>query len=504
MSRRYLIALAVVLIVGAVFRFVRISQPSLWMDEIWSIEMAMGRGSAHDNLPTDVIRTDQPNFTSPAEAAPWWSILTHLSGVTHPPLYFVVLRWWIDVFGTRSLAVRALSALFSLGEIVLLFDICRLLHGERIGILAAAICALAIGQIEFAQEARAYSILMFFALATADSMVRIQRLGPSKARLAALAAFATATALTHYLAAGFLLALPVYAAIRMPAEARLKTAAALLIAALLSLAVWIPLFMLQKHTLPSLTPTFLAEPDGERHAELTLFRIIGLPAQFLFGEARARAMDPWLVATIFAIALLLPAARLAWRGALLFWILWSLGAIGFVAAMDLLRQTILLDYLRYTILASPAIYAVIASFDWPRRPFVRDVVAIATIALLAFFAIQRAVNGVAPKEDWRRLARDINGFAAPSDLLVFHNSDPWISSGTWYMALKYYEPKSNRPWVIMSDQPGGDLLGQLRGYRCLWLIGKYPEIEGPRRLPGWRPQMLVETSAGRACRMAPR
>src|SRR5580658_4312834 len=116
-TRRQSVLLFLILAVAAFVRFYRIAAPSLWMDEIWSIEMAMGRGSAHDNLPTDVIRTDQPNFTSPAEAAPWWSILTHLSGVTHPPLYFVVLRWWIDVFGTRSLAVRALSALFSLGEI---------------------------------------------------------------------------------------------------------------------------------------------------------------------------------------------------------------------------------------------------------------------------------------------------------------------------------------------------------------------------------------------------
>lgn len=71
------------------------------MDEIWSIEMAMGRGSVHDNLPMNVIRTDQPDFTSEAQAGPWWGILTHMGGVTHPPLYFVVLRWWIDLAGTR-------------------------------------------------------------------------------------------------------------------------------------------------------------------------------------------------------------------------------------------------------------------------------------------------------------------------------------------------------------------------------------------------------------------
>ena len=83
------------------------------MDEIWSIELAMGRGSVHDNLPPDVIRFDQPDLTSPASAAPWWSILMHLAGVPHLPAYLVLLRWWIDLFGKSALATRSLSAIAS-------------------------------------------------------------------------------------------------------------------------------------------------------------------------------------------------------------------------------------------------------------------------------------------------------------------------------------------------------------------------------------------------------
>jgi uncharacterized membrane protein len=504
MLLRHWIALAVILIVGGIFRFVRIGQPSLWMDEIWSIEMSMGRGSVHDHLPVDVIRTDQPDFTSEAQAAPWWNILFHMGGVTHPPLYFVVLRWWIDLAGTRGLAVRLLSAIFSLGEILLPFDICRLTRGPRIGLLAAAVCAVAVGQIEFGQEARAYPMLMFFGLAAADAMVRIERIGPSRGRMAGLAVFATATALTHYLSAGFLLVLPVYAVIRLRGKARVKAMTALVVAGGISLAVWTPLFVLQKQTLPSLTPTFLAEQNVEQHVAYTLFRVVGLPAQFLFGEARSREMTPWLVMVIFAMTIVLPAARLVWRRDLMLWVLWGVGTIGFVAGMDLLRQTTLLAYLRYTILASPAIYAAIAAFDWPGRAALRDGLAMAAILLMAICATQRAVDGVPPKEDWRRLARDVQGFAEPGDLLAFHNSDPWISSGTWYMALKYYQPESNHPWVILSDHPSEELLGELRGRRCLWLIGRYPDLEGAGLLPGWRAQMLVETSAGRACRMVPR
>ena len=176
MSRRYLILLGLILLAAAFFRFDQITGPSLWMDEIWSIEMAMGHGSVHDHLPHGIIRSDQPELTSLSAAAPWWSICTHLGGVTHPPLYFVVLRWWMDLFGTGALATRSLSAIFSLAAIVVFFDLCRWLHGPRIALLAAAISALAIGQLDFAQEARSYPMLIFFGLCCADLVVRIEYL----------------------------------------------------------------------------------------------------------------------------------------------------------------------------------------------------------------------------------------------------------------------------------------------------------------------------------------
>lgn len=473
------------------------------MDEIWSIELAMGRGSVHDNLPPDVIRFDQPDLTSPASAAPWWSILTHLAGVPHLPAYPLLLRWWIDLFGESALATRSLSAIFSLGVIVLLFDLCRFLHGQKIALFSAAICACAIAQLDFAQEARVYPMLMFLGLSCADLLVRIEYLGVSRKRIVALFVCLFLTTMTHYLAAGALAALALYSVVRLRRPARAKTMLAFSLGIALSLAVLLPLFIQQSRTLPSMAPGYLSEANPEQHVKLTLFRLIGLPAQFLVGETLARTMSASLVLSIFLFTIVLPLARLAFRRDLLLWVLWILGAVGFVAAIDLARQTTLLAFLRYTILASPAVYAVVAAFDWPKRPLVRDAIALATIALLATLATRRAVHGVPPKEDWRRLSRDINGFAAPGDLLVFHNADPWISSGTWYMAFKYYEPNSKHPWLILSDHPGPDLLRQLHTRPCLWLIGKYPEMEGPQLLPGWRPQMLVETSAGRACRMVP-
>ena len=152
LASRQISVLALILIAGACIRFYHISGPSLWMDEIWSIEMAMGRGSLHDHLPSNIIRYDQPDLTGLAAAGPWWSICTHLGGVTHPPLYFISLRGWMDLFGTGAFATRSLSAILSLASIIVFFDVCRWLHGPRIALFAAAISALAIAQIDLRRK----------------------------------------------------------------------------------------------------------------------------------------------------------------------------------------------------------------------------------------------------------------------------------------------------------------------------------------------------------------
>ena len=498
--------LGVVLAAAALARFYQIGGPSLWKDEIWSIEMAMGRGSVHDQLPLNMIRTDQPDLTSLAGAAPWWNICTHLGGVTHPPLYFVLLRWWIDLFGNGAAATRSLSAIFSLSAILVFFDVCRFLHGPRIALLAAILMALAIAQIDFAQDARSYSLLIFLGLCAIDPLIRVELQGVTIFRLVGLAICFAATALTHYLAVGALVAMAVYAGFRLRSGARRRTLTAMAVGAILALAIWIPLFITQSHTLPSLAPTFLRESRPGDHLKLTLFRIIGLPIEFLLGEAGGESLArsaPNLVLAVFLLTMVLPILRLGRRRDLLLWSLWTIGVIGFVAVLDLARQTTLVGYPRYTILASPAIYGVIAAFDWPRRQGLRDILAIGLIAAVAVAAVDRLSAGVAPVEDWRKLAHDLDAAAGPDDLLVFYNDDPWVSPGTWYMGLKYYSPASHHPWLLLTAPANPAILRQLPSCPRLWLIGPHPEIQGPAILPGWHPQPLISTTAGNACRMLP-
>ena len=506
-------ALVVMLAVGAWVRFHDIGGPSLWMDEIWSIEIASGRDHAHDQLPTGILMTRQRDLTSLAGSPPWWRVWSARSDYTYPPLYPLLLRWWMDLFGNGAAAVRSLSAVFGLAAIAVMFDVCRWLHGRRTAFLAAGMMALAVAQVDVAQEARSYALLILLALGCCDLVVRIQALGPAPRRLVLLAIFTSATFLTHYLSLGVLAVLVLYALVKLRGSQRRRTLSAFAVGAALTALLWAVPFYHQVRDFPTGTPNFLREAVSQ-HKEYTLRRVVGLPGEFLLGEIDAERIfrspspsDRVLTGILLAAAvftLVLPFLRLFHRRDLLIWSAWLLGTIGVVAAVDLTHGTTLSGYIRYTILASPAVYAVIASFRWPARPLLRDGVALVVLAWVAITAVQRLHQPAPPKEDWRQLAAALDANASRDDLVVYFNEDPWVAPGTWYMCLRYYLPESNRAWLLLRSRPDAALLRQLQSRDHLWLIGLYPAADGPELLPGWRPAgPELRTTAGAICLMVP-
>ncbi len=501
LTRRQIIALASILLIGAGLRFYRIGRPSLWLDEIWSIEIADGRGHQHDQLPDGIIRRDQIDLTSLHDAPPWWRVWSAASDYTYPPLYPLVLRGWMDFFGNGAAAVRSLSAIFSVAAVAIFFDVLRWLHGKRIALLGAAIIALAGAQLDVAQEARGYAMPIFLALGCADALVRIEKFGATPRRLATLGICLLAGFLTHYLIAGVAGAFLIYVSIRFRGVRRRRTLAAIIGAAALAAAVWGPSLFWQTRHLPQPAPAFLRESIPDRHVELTLRRVAGLSGEYLCGETVAEkifrqetpANQLLTIALLFlaAATLLAPWARLRRCGDLLIWSLWIAGTIGLVAAADLACGTTMSGYIRYTILASPCVYAIIAAWDWPRRNVLRDGLALAVIVGLVIAAAHRLANGPEPKEDWRTAAAKLDVSASRDDLIVFFSQDPWVAPGIWYVCLHYYLPESNRPWLLLRHRPDESLMRQLAARNSLWLVGVHAETTGELLLPGWQVQKAI-------------
>src|SRR5437763_15224657 len=137
-DRHALLTAAVVgvVVVGIVLRFLTSSH--LWLDEALTVNIARLPLS---RIP-DALRHDGS-----------------------PPPYYLVLHGWIGVFGSGDVAVRALSAVFAVATLPLIWIAGLRVGGRRAGIAALLLLASSPFAIRFATEARMYSLLGLLAVA---------------------------------------------------------------------------------------------------------------------------------------------------------------------------------------------------------------------------------------------------------------------------------------------------------------------------------------------------
>ena len=118
---------------------------------------------------------------------------------SNPPLYYMLAWAWAKAFGTGEIGLRSLSALFGAATVPVAFLIGRELVGNRGGLIAAALVAVNPMLIWYSQEARSYSLLVFFGALALLFFVRALR----DRRESDLALWALASALalcSHYFA----------------------------------------------------------------------------------------------------------------------------------------------------------------------------------------------------------------------------------------------------------------------------------------------------------------
>lgn len=160
----------------------------------------------------------------------------------HPALYYVLLGWWIDLFGDGDTSVRALSGVFSLLTVPVLWRI-----GRRFEPPTASIAAvLALGSpflLRYGTEARMYSLVALLAavgwLVTTEAIEH-----PTLPRLLAVAATAATLVHTNYWAfwlVGAALVLLAGAITRARGEVRanLLRVAGAIVAGSATLVVWL-------------------------------------------------------------------------------------------------------------------------------------------------------------------------------------------------------------------------------------------------------------------------
>lgn len=126
----YLIAL-----LAAALRFYQLGAESYWLDEVYTVHMAQRN-------------VDQ---------------LLAVREIDWPPAYYVLIHFWVRLFGTTETATRSFSVLAGIASIAIIYLIGRELFGKSIGLLGALLMAISEFQIRYSQDTRFYSL---FALTT--------------------------------------------------------------------------------------------------------------------------------------------------------------------------------------------------------------------------------------------------------------------------------------------------------------------------------------------------
>jgi 4-amino-4-deoxy-L-arabinose transferase-like glycosyltransferase len=128
-----------------------------------------------------------------------------------PPLYYVLVWLWTQVFGVSEWGLRSLSALAGTLAVPVTYAIGARLRSPRAGLVAAALVAVAPLTVWYSQEARAYMLFMLLATVAFHAFVRALR----EPRWLAWWALASAAALaTHYFAAVTVVPMAVWLLVR--------------------------------------------------------------------------------------------------------------------------------------------------------------------------------------------------------------------------------------------------------------------------------------------------
>jgi mannosyltransferase len=150
--------------VGAAVRFTGIGDKSLWIDEAFSLWVS--RQPVEDMLRTTV----DLDF--------------------HPPLYYLSLHPWL-AFGDGEAAARSLSAVFSILTLPVVFVIGNRIGGRALGLLSSGLLALSPLQTQYAQQARMYAMMTFFAAVSIACLLHVLSSEPRSPGVDSHAAFVT-------------------------------------------------------------------------------------------------------------------------------------------------------------------------------------------------------------------------------------------------------------------------------------------------------------------------
>ncbi|MDE2143664.1 MAG: glycosyltransferase family 39 protein, partial [Elusimicrobia bacterium] len=242
-------------------------------------------------------------------ALPFGKVLPLLiSNEMSPPLYFVMMHFWLKAFADPRLGLRVFSVLCGVASLVVFRSLCERLLPKRARLLGLFIAAFSSYWIHAAQDGRVYSLLILVALLCARSVLALEE-APTPRRWAAYACWALLGLNLHYYFAFSLVAHALWLGWRFRrSAAQMKAWATAHLFVLLALTPWA--FFLPQQLTRHVHDFLVADPLTFRH----LGDLLG--TMFFDVTYLGLALPAWLTPAIgagFAAAAIVGAVRLAAR-----------------------------------------------------------------------------------------------------------------------------------------------------------------------------------------------
>ncbi|NMG07201.1 glycosyltransferase family 39 protein [Brasilonema sp. UFV-L1] len=175
--------LVVLLILGVFFRFVNLDRKIYWYDEtftslrIFGYTMSEVVGQVCNGKEIGI--EDLQKYQHPTPEKTLTDTLKSLAveDPQHPPLYYVLTRFWVQWFGSSVAVIRSFSALSSLLAFPCIYWLClELFDSSLVGWVAIALIAVSPFHVLYAQEAREYSLWTSTILLSSATLLRAMRL----------------------------------------------------------------------------------------------------------------------------------------------------------------------------------------------------------------------------------------------------------------------------------------------------------------------------------------
>ena len=452
-------AMALAMAIAAVLRFPGLMAQSLWVDEVYSVDML--------SWPVSVILHVQDG---------------------HPPL-FALLHLTVAQVVDPDVAGRLIAAIVGVAAVGVLVRLAAELWDVRTALVAGYLLALSPLHVWYSQEGRSYALVVLIGIGASLALVRAVR-NPTWGRWIAFAVWSVVGLFTHYLYAALLVAQAVYLAL-LGGQGRLLLA--LGAAAVIGLV-----------SLPVLGPEatqFVGDQRGFEwlalpYTAFTFFAGFGLgpSVEELHRHRGLDAISPYWPAIEVVAGVALAAAMAAPRAIAKagpwgrYVLLWLIVPILFVFAGSWARDGAF--NVRYVIVALPALMLLLALvFTDGGTPRLVVGLIIATGLSLASIAIDRLDPGH-QREDVRAAAEFLDRHVAPGDRIL-------VSARYMDMALRHYyhgpltlEPlpvrpmwsaadaarslddlraPSRRTWLVLSREWDDDPNGQFRTAILPWI-----------------------------------